>query len=496
METILEMKNINKSFANVKVLEQVNLTLYKGHVLALLGENGAGKSTLMKILCGIYEKDSGEIYINGNKTSINSVKDAEKNGISMIHQELNLIPSLSVSENIFLGREYIKKFNSINWAKIKQESNRMLKELGMKINVNSLIKNLSVGEQQMVEIARSLLINAEIIVMDEPTAALTESETNTLFQVINKLKEEGKSIIYISHRINEIFKICDDFIVLRDGSLVSQGEIKDVNQDKLVTMMVGRTLKEQFPREIVHVGKEILRVENLSVKGIFNDINFEINEGEVVGFSGLIGAGRTEVAKAIFGFYKNKTGNIFVYNKLIKIENPNDAIKNGIIYLSEDRKNEGLILKHTVKENMTLSSLKSVSNYIGSIKHDKEKQTVNKMIKKLNIKTTSIDQKVFKLSGGNQQKIAIAKCLLTNPKLIILDEPTRGVDVGAKNEIYKLINDLKKQGIGIILISSDLPEILNISDRIIVMHEGKITGNIIHDEATEEKVMLKAVGGE
>ena len=490
------MKNINKSFANVKVLEQVNLTLYKGHVLALLGENGAGKSTLMKILCGIYEKDSGEIYINGNKTSINSVKDAEKNGISMIHQELNLIPSLSVSENIFLGREYIKKFNSINWVKIKQESNRMLKELGMKINVNSLIKNLSVGEQQMVEIARSLLMNAKIIVMDEPTAALTEAETNTLFQVINKLKEEGKSIIYISHRMNEIFKICDDFIVLRDGNLVSQGKIKDVNHDKLVTMMVGRTLKEQFPREIVHVGKEILRVENLSVKGIFNNINFEINEGEVVGFSGLIGAGRTEVAKAIFGFYKHKTGNIFVYNKLIKIENPNDAIKNGIIYLSEDRKSEGLILKHTVKENMTLSSLKSVSSYIGTIKHNKEKQIVNKMIKKLNIKTTSIDQKVFKLSGGNQQKIAIAKCLLTNPKLIILDEPTRGVDVGAKNEIYKLINDLKKQGIGIIMISSELPEILNISDRIIVMHEGKITGNILHDEATEEKVMLKAVGGE
>lgn len=496
MEPILEMKNITKKFGNVKVLDRVNLTLYKGHVLALLGENGAGKSTLMKILCGIYEKDEGTIYLKGKEVNIRNVKDAEKYGITMIHQELNLVPSLSVAENIFLGREYIKSFSSIDWKRIKQESTKMLNELGMNLNVNKLVKNLSVGEQQMVEIARSLLMNAEILVMDEPTAALTETETRKLFEVIERLKQEERSIIYISHRINEIFEICDDYIVLRDGCFISQGKINEVTRDDLVTMMVGRELKEQYPREYVPLGEEILRVENLSVKGLFENINFTVRKGEVVGFAGLIGAGRTEVAKTIFGFYKKTSGKIYLENKELKINSPKDAIDNGIVYLSEDRKNEGLILKHGLKENMTLSALKSISNYIGTIYHSREKHLVNQMIKKLNIKTSSINQKISRLSGGNQQKIAIAKCLLTNPKLIILDEPTRGIDVGAKNEIYKLINNLKKQGIGIILISSELPEVLNISDRIIVMHEGRITGEIVHEEATEEKVMLKAVGGE
>ncbi|MGI1690511.1 sugar ABC transporter ATP-binding protein [Thermoanaerobacter uzonensis] len=496
MEPVLEMRNITKKFGNVKVLDNVSLTLHKGHVLALLGENGAGKSTLMKILCGIYEKDEGSIYIKGEEVNIRNVKDAEKYGIVMIHQELNLIPSLSVAENIFLGREYLKSFNAIDWKKIKQEAAKKLSELGMNINVNRLVKYLSVGEQQMVEIARSLLMDAEILVMDEPTAALTEAETKKLFEVIRSLKSEGRTIIYISHRMNEIFEICDDYIVLRDGRFISQGKINEVTRDELVTMMVGRELKEQYPRESVPLGEEILRVENLSVKGLFENINFTVRKGEVVGFAGLIGAGRTEVAKTIFGFYKKTSGKIYLENEELKINNPKDAIDNGIIYLSEDRKNDGLILKHTLKENMTLSALKSISDYIGTIYYSKEKYLVNQMIEKLNIKTSSINQKISKLSGGNQQKIAIAKCLLTNPKLIILDEPTRGIDVGAKNEIYKLINNLKKQGIGIILISSELPEVLNISDRIIVMHEGRITGEILHEEATEEKVMLKAVGGE
>jgi len=496
LEPVLEMRNITKKFGNVKVLDNVSLTLHKGHVLALLGENGAGKSTLMKILCGIYEKDEGSIYIKGEEVNIRNVKDAEKYGIVMIHQELNLIPSLSVAENIFLGREYLKSFNAIDWKKIKQEAAKKLSELGMNINVNRLVKYLSVGEQQMVEIARSLLMDAEILVMDEPTAALTEAETKKLFEVIRSLKSEGRTIIYISHRMNEIFEICDDYIVLRDGRFISQGKINEVTRDELVTMMVGRELKEQYPRESVPLGEEILRVENLSVKGLFENINFTVRKGEVVGFAGLIGAGRTEVAKTLFGFYKKTSGKIYLENEELKINNPKDAIDNGIIYLSEDRKNDGLILKHTLKENMTLSALKSISDYIGTIYYSKEKYLVSQMIEKLNIKTSSINQKISKLSGGNQQKIAIAKCLLTNPKLIILDEPTRGIDVGAKNEIYKLINNLKKQGIGIILISSELPEVLNISDRIIVMHEGRITGEILHEEATEEKVMLKAVGGE
>ncbi|MBE3578673.1 sugar ABC transporter ATP-binding protein [Caldanaerobacter subterraneus] len=496
MEPILQMKGISKKFGNVKVLDNVDLTLYRGRVLALLGENGAGKSTLMKILCGIYEKDEGGIYLKGKKVNIRNVRDAEKYGIAMIHQELNLVPSLSIAENIFLGREYVRTFNSIDWKKIKQESAKILHELGMDLNVDRLVKHLSVGEQQMVEIARSLLMNAEILVMDEPTAALTEGETRRLFEVIKRLRKEGKSIIYISHRMNEIFEICDDYIVLRDGRLISQGEISEVTRDDLVKMMVGRELKEHFPYESSSPGEEILRVENLTVKGMFEKVSFVVRRGEVVGLAGLIGAGRTEVAKTIFGFYRKTSGKIYLGGEEVKINSPRDAIEKGIMYLSEDRRNEGLIIKHTLKENMTLSALKKISDYIGTINFSKERSIVNEMIQKLNIKSFSPNQKIFRLSGGNQQKVAIAKCLLTNPKLIILDEPTRGIDVGAKNEIYKLINDLKRQGIGIILISSELPEVLNISDRIIVMHEGKITGEISREEATEEKVMLKAVGGE
>ncbi len=496
MESILQMKGITKKFGNVKVLDNVDLTLYRGRVLALLGENGAGKSTLMKILCGIYEKDEGNIYLKGEKVNIRNVRDAEKYGITMIHQELNLVPSLSIAENIFLGREYVKTFNSIDWKKIKQESVKILHELGMDLNVDMLVKHLSVGEQQMVEIARSLLMNAEILVMDEPTAALTEGETRRLFEVIKRLRKEGRSIIYISHRMNEIFEICDDYIVLRDGRLISQGKISEVTRDDLVKMMVGRELKEHFPYEYSSPGEEILRVENLSVKGMFEKVSFVVRRGEVVGLAGLIGAGRTEVSKTIFGFYRKTSGKIYLEGKEVEIKSPRDAIEKGIMYLSEDRRNEGLIVKHTLKENMTLSALKKISDYIGTISFSKERSIVNEMIQKLNIKSFSPNQKVFRLSGGNQQKVAIAKCLLTNPKLIILDEPTRGIDVGAKNEIYKLINDLKRQGIGIILISSELPEVLNISDRIIVMHEGKITGEISREEATEEKVMLKAVGGE
>lgn len=496
MEPLLKISNISKKFGNAVVLDNVSLELHKGHVLALVGENGAGKSTLMKILCGIYKRDSGKIYLNGNEIEIENIKDAEKYGISMIHQELNLIPSLSVYENMFLGREYTRKFRKIDWQRIKLESKNKLDELGMNINVNKVVRELSIGEQQMVEIARCLLMDSNILIMDEPTAALTEVESKKLFEVINMLKEKGKSIIYISHRMDEIFETCDDYTVLRDGKLISNGKIKDVTKDRLISMMVGRDIKDQFPREVINIEDEVLlKVQNLTLKGKFENINFEVRKGEVVGFSGLIGSGRTEVAKSIFGFYKKDDGKVFVDNKEISVNCPEDAIKNGIIYLSEDRKNEGLVLKLNVKENMTISSLNYVSNHIGSIRKKDENLLVKQMAEKLNIKFQSINQNISDLSGGNQQKIAIAKCLLTKPKLIILDEPTRGIDVGAKNEVYKLINDLKKQGIGVILISSDLPEVLNISDRIIVMHEGKIMGEIVHDDASEEKVMQMAVGG-
>lgn len=496
MEPLLKISNISKKFGNAVVLDNVSLELNKGHVLALVGENGAGKSTLMKILCGIYKKDSGKIYLNGNEIEIENIKDAEKYGISMIHQELNLIPSLSVYENMFLGKEYMRKFRKIDWQRIKTESKNKLDELGMNININKIVRELSIGEQQMIEIARCLLMDSNILIMDEPTAALTEVESKKLFEVINMLKEKGKSIIYISHRMDEIFEICDDYTVLRDGKLISNGKIKDVTKDRLISMMVGRDIKDQFPREVINIENEVLlKVRDLTLRGKFENINFEVKKGEVVGFSGLIGSGRTEVAKAIFGFYKKDNGKIFIENKEISINCPEDAIKNGLIYLSEDRKNEGLVMKLNIKENMTISSLNYISSYLGTIRRKEENVLVKQMAEKLNIKFQTINQNISDLSGGNQQKIAIAKCLLTNPKLIIFDEPTRGIDVGAKNEVYKLINELKKQGIGIILISSDLPEVLNISDRIIVMHEGKMMGEIIHDDASEEKVMQMAVGG-
>jgi len=354
MEPLLKISNVNKKFGNAVVLDNVSLELHKGHVLALVGENGAGKSTLMKILCGIYKKDSGKICLNGKEIEIENIKDAEKYGISMIHQELNLIPSLSVYENIFLGREYTRKFKKIDWQRIKIESKNKLDELGMNINVNKVVRELSIGEQQMVEIARCLLMDSNILIMDEPTAALTEVESKKLFEVINMLKEKGKSIIYISHRMDEIFEICDDYTVLRDGKLISNGKIKDVTKDRLISMMVGRDIKDQFPREVINIEDEVLlKVQNLTLKGKFENINFEVRKGEVVGFSGLIGSGRTEVAKSIFGFYKRDDGKVFIDNKEISINCPEDAIRNGIIYLSEDRKNEGLVMKLNIRENMT-----------------------------------------------------------------------------------------------------------------------------------------------
>lgn len=495
METpIIKMETICKSFPGVQALNNVNLELYKGKITALLGENGAGKSTLMKILGGVSKKDSGAIFYQGKRIDLNSPKQAQNLGISFIHQELNLIPYLSIAENIFLGREFTKNLTGrIDWPRLYRESKRYLNQLGVTTDPKALVKDLGIGEQQMVEIAKSLSLDAEIIIMDEPTAALTEKETKKLFEIIRNLKENGKAIIYISHKIEEVFQICDRVTVLRDGKEVGNACLQDLDREKLIQMMVGRKLEEKFPRKALRSGKEVLRVERLTKKNLLQEISFSVRAGEVLGVSGLIGAGRTELAKGIFGALKIDAGAIYLEGKKIKIKKPQDAVTAGIAYLSEDRKMEGLFLNLSVKNNITIAALNKFSS-LGKIHKKSEFKEVTGYIEKLHIKTPSVNQMVKNLSGGNQQKVVISKWMMIDPKVLILDEPTRGIDVGAKIEIYDLINSLKESGVAIILISSEMPEVMGISDRIMVMHEGKITGEFTRDEASQEKIMKCAVG--
>lgn len=493
--TLLEMKGISKSFPGVKVLEQVDFTLHRGEVHALMGENGAGKSTLMKILGGIYSKDSGSTTINGNVYDIASPSMAQDLGIVIIHQELNMVPHLTVMENIFLGREFTYgKSKLINWRRMRQESHRYLSQLGLNIDPGTLVNELSVGQQQMVEIAKALSMKAEILVLDEPTAALTDREIEALFLVIASLKEKGVGMIYISHRMEEIFRICDQVTVMRDGHYIGTEYIANTTMDHLVKMMVGREIKDRFPKVKVTLGEEKLTVNGLTQKGKLHDISLSVRAGEIVGIAGLMGAGRTELAKALFGVTPIDRGTISINGKPVSIHKPIDAIHAGIGLITEDRKDEGLLLPLSVNDNLALPNLKILSSF-GFMNRSKERELSDSMIKKLLIKTPNSEQKVGSLSGGNQQKVVIGKWLATNPQVLILDEPTRGVDIGAKKEIYDLMNELVSQGVAILMISSELPEVLGMSDRILVMHEGKISGEFTQEEANQEKIMLSATGG-
>jgi ribose transport system ATP-binding protein len=493
---ILEMKTISKSFPGVKALENVSLKAYGGNVLALLGENGAGKSTLMKILSGVYKKDSGQILVEGNEVDIQGIKSAEKLGITIIHQELSVLPNLTVAENIFLGNEKFHKVSRrVNKAYTKELSKRFLEQIGSKLNPDTLVRNVSVGDMQMIEIAKALTKNSKIIIMDEPTTALTDVETKNLFEVIKKLKEKGLAVIYISHRLDEIFEICDYITVLRDGKHIGDVETNKVTKDQLITMMVGRKLEEQYPYKKEDTTKTMLKVENLSLKGKVDNVSFEVKSGEILGISGLMGAGRTELAKTIFGEYKKSSGKIYIDSENVEINSPADAIKYGISYLSEDRKKEGLLLQMSVAQNMTLANLKTYQKGLKKINRKAEINDVEEYITKLSIKTPSQNQLIRNLSGGNQQKVILAKWLMLSPKVLIVDEPTRGIDVGAKKEIYDVLNELKRMGKAIIIISSDMPEIIGVSDRIIVMHEGKITGEVTREEANQENIMKYAIGG-
>ncbi len=493
MNYILEMKEITKSFPGVLALDKVNFRVPKGKIMALLGENGAGKSTLMKILSGVYQKTSGNIIFNDEKVEFNNPRDAQNCGIAIIHQELNLIPELTIAENIFLGREPLGAFRKIDKRFLYEKASEFLKILDVKEDPRKKVSELSIGKQQMVEIAKALSLDAEVIIMDEPTDALTDKETASLFKVINSLRNNGKSIIYISHRLQEIFEICDYVTVLRDGQFIGERKVSDISEDDLIEMMVGRKLTEQYPRVEVPLGKKVLEVKNLS-NDLIHDISFDLYQGEILGVAGLMGSGRSELAKTIYGAIKAKKGEIILDGEKIKINSTTDAIKGGIAYVSEDRKGDGLVLRMTVKENMSLSALDKFTGLFGYVNKSKEIENSKSYVEKISIKTPSINQLVKNLSGGNQQKVSIAKSLMTEPKVLILDEPTRGVDVGAKKEIYDLMNEFKKQGMSIIMISSEIPEILGMSDRILVMNEGRLSGILDINGATQEKIMRLAVG--
>ncbi|WP_410513583.1 sugar ABC transporter ATP-binding protein [Paenibacillus sp. BR2-3] len=493
---LLEMKGISKSFPGVKVLDQVEFTLQGGEIHALMGENGAGKSTLMKILGGIYTKDSGSISVNESAVDIISPSMAHSLGIVIIHQELNLVPHLTVMENIFLGREFTYgKSKLINWRVMRRQAQQFLNQLGLNIDPGMMVNELSVGQQQMVEIAKALSMNTKILVLDEPTAALTDREIDALFQVIDSLKRKGVGMIYISHRMEEVFRICDQVTVMRDGHYIGTEKIATTTMDQLVKMMVGREIKDRFPKVAVELGEERLTVNGLTQKGKLHNISLSVRAGEIVGIAGLMGAGRTELAKALFGVTSIDQGNILINGQPVSIKKPIDAIKVGIALITEDRKDEGLLLPLSVSDNLALPNLDLLSSF-GFMDRSKERELSESMIKKLLIKTPNSEQKVGSLSGGNQQKVVIGKWLATSPQVLILDEPTRGVDIGAKKEIYDLMNALASQGVAILMISSELPEVMGMSDRILVMHEGRISGEFVREEATQENIMLCATGGE
>ena len=492
-EIILQMKAITKTFPGVKALDNVNFNLHQGEVHALLGENGAGKSTLMKVLNGIYQKNSGSIYLEGNQVEFKSPKEAQEAGLAIIHQELELIPYLTVAENIFLGREPKKGF-LVDFKRLNEKTEEIMNRLGVNIDPQSKINELNIGNQQMVEIAKALSQDANILVMDEPTSSLTPKEIEILFDLIERLTAEGISIIYISHRMEEIFQICDRVTVLRDGEYVGEVEIDETDEDELIKMMVGRKIEDRFPEIINNRSDKILEVKGLTVPDKVIDLSFAAYKGEVLGIAGLMGSGRTELAKSLYGLFNIEKGEIYFKGNRVNITSPKQAIEMGIYYLSEDRKGEGLVLDLSVQENISLSVLHELLQ-AGFINENQETKLADEYIDKLSIKTPHAKQLVKNLSGGNQQKVVISKLLTTEPEVVILDEPTRGIDVGAKAEIYDLINWLVEEGVAVILISSELPEILNLSHRVLVMNDRRIAGELDRKETNQEKIMKLATGG-
>lgn len=490
---LLKMENISKSFSNVNVLAQVDFELEKGEIHALMGENGAGKSTLMKILTGVYPKDEGEIRIDNQKVSYANTREAQDDGIVIVHQELNILKDLTVGENIFLGRESMSNRLVINDQEINKKSAALFQKLGVRIDPRVKIGYLTVGEAQMVEIAKAISMNSRIIVFDEPTAALSEKEIKDLFKIIRDLKKSGIGIVYISHRMEEIGMLTDRVTVLRDGKFIGTVDTEKTSKNQIIKMMVGRELKED-PKQFSTVDKEapvVLKVDHLTAGKVVNNVSFQLRKGEILGMAGLMGAGRTETARALFGADKKESGSIAVNGKEVSIKSTTDAIKFGLGYVSEDRRRYGVLVEKSIAENITLSNIDEYTKS-GVISEKKVGEVSDQYRKKMNVRSRSNDQKVKYLSGGNQQKVVIAKWLATNSDIIIFDEPTRGIDVGAKAEIYELMDELAESGKSIIMISSDLNELLRMSDRIMIMCEGRKTGELNIEEASQEKILYYA----
>lgn len=497
-EFVLRMEGISKAFPGVQALDKVDFEVAAGEVVALLGENGAGKSTLMKILCGAYRKDSGRIFLQGQAVEIESPHHAQQLGIAIIYQEFNLTPNQSAAANIFISREPRVKglgrfLNIVDRQRMEKEAQVYLERVGARVPPTALIRDLSVAQQQMVEVAKALAVDARIIIMDEPTSALGEDEVETLFQIIATLKEQGIAVIFITHRLEEVFRVADRVVVLRDGRRVGSLDISEATPDKIINLMVGRELKDMFHKEQAEIGGTLMEVRGLTRKGVVENVSFTLRRGEILGMAGLVGAGRTETARLIFGVDRMDAGEIWVDGRRVYISSPVDAVRAGIGFVPEDRGTQGLVLKLAVQENIVLPTLSEHASY-GWVNRRKVQSTAKEYVNKLNIRTPHLQQKAMFLSGGNQQKIVVAKWLASRPKVLIMDEPTRGIDVGAKAEVHALMSQLAREGMGIIMISSELPEILGMSDRVLVMAEGRVAAILDRAEATQEKIMSYASG--
>jgi rhamnose transport system ATP-binding protein len=491
---IIKMKGIKKYFYGVKALDGVDFQVRTGEVHALIGENGAGKSTLVKILTGVYQPTDGTIILNDKPTQFPSPQVSQKAGISAIHQEATMFPDLSVIENIFMGHHIRNKSNSLlSWREMKDKTQILLNKLELDIRPDTKVRNLSIAQRHMVEIAKALSLDAKIVIMDEPTSALTLKEVAYLYKIIKKLKSEGKAIIFISHKFEEVFEIADYFTVLRDGKYIGEGAIADITVDKIVQMVIGRSLEQMYPKLEAEKGNIILKVENLSKVGVFKNISFDLHKGEILGFFGLVGAGRSEVMQTIFGINIKTSGDVFIDGKKVNITNPSDAMNHGLAYLPEDRQIQGAILAMNIRENITLPIIDKTSRHI-FLDRNREFEITDEYGKNIEIKASSWEQLVEDLSGGNQQKVVFAKWIATKPQILIMDEPTKGIDVATKATVHNFISELAKKGIAIILVSSELPEILGMSNHVIVMHEGVITAKFTREEANSKKIIKAAIG--
>ena len=492
----IELRGISKSFPGVKSLDNVHFAVRKGTVHCLCGENGAGKSTLMKVINGLYKQDTGEVLIDGKPVEIKDPIQAREYGIAMIAQELNYIPEMSIEENVFLGRLPVKKFGNVDWKTVRSETLKFLAQEGLPYKPDQKLKTLTVSDIQMLEIIKAISYNAQIVIMDEPTSAITNREVEILFEKIAELKARGVSIIYISHKMEDVFRIADDITVLRDGTVVDTKPASELTLDKVIALMVGREMTNAYPKEKVPIGETIFEVDKLCCKGVFKDISFHVKRGEIVGFAGLMGAGRTETMRAIFGLDPFDSGKIRIHGQEVNIKKPSDAISHNLVMLSEDRRQFGIIPIRSVMENASISSLDKFF-YGGHAHRQEERETVGKYFKRMNVKTPSLETLIQALSGGNQQKVLLAKWMLREPEILILDEPTRGIDVGAKFEIYKLMTEMVEEGKTVVMVSSELPELIGMCDRIYIMNKGQITGCLDNpEEFTQEAIMRFATGTE